>query len=113
MKAKIIEVVYKLTTDGRTYYPREKGLLLDKDTVMIAVNGIEVRQMEYSVLHRGYFIDLDAGDNKALLTISKIAGISDDDELLQLIAENPRAADNIAALAHTEWLRGAIAHGHV
>jgi hypothetical protein len=108
MKLEKVDVVYKQTLDGKTYYPREKGVLIGKNTIVICGgNGIQVNHAEYSTLYRGYFIDLDIRNRKNLFEIASIAGVDDEDDMLELLANNPAAAEHLMALANMQWVKGA------
>jgi hypothetical protein len=110
MKLEKVDVVYKLTTDGKTYYPREKGVLIGKDMVARSCgDGIEIYEVSYNTLHRGYYFDLDTKSTKtSLLNIKSIAEVDDENDMLDLIANNPEAAEHLMALAHMQWVKGGL-----
>ncbi|MCI1859746.1 MAG: hypothetical protein LKI80_16620 [Sporolactobacillus sp.] len=94
-----VDIVFKLTTDGVTRFDRDRGYLLGDDLVAQRDEGIAVYRMAYDEKRHAYFEDLDTSDDQPLLTIDSIAGESDADKLLALIAENPAIADALYALA--------------
>jgi hypothetical protein len=55
--------------------------------------------MAYDKKRHAYFEDLDTSDDQPLLAIDLIAGESDADKLLALVAENPAIADALYTLA--------------